>query len=76
MEKVYTGHCDECSPVELALMMRKAELRAVVARSSETSGQILKDAQRELGNTRDIEQALVQQLQETEQVATAVEELT
>ncbi|MCG6266130.1 methyl-accepting chemotaxis protein [Vibrio furnissii] len=76
MEKVYTGHCDECSPVELALMMRKAELRAVVARSSETSGQTLKDAQRELGNTRDIEQALVQQLQETEQVATAVEELT
>ncbi|TNF21552.1 MAG: PAS domain-containing protein [Vibrionaceae bacterium] len=76
MEKVYTGYCDECSPVELALMMRKAELRAVVARSSETSGQILKEAQREFDNMRGIEQALAQQQRETELVATAVEELT
>ncbi len=76
LEKVYTGYRDEFSEVELALMMRKAELRAVTARSSDTSGKILQDAQHELETARDIEQSLTAQHAETEQVASAVEELT
>ncbi len=76
LEKVYTGRRDEFSEVELALMMRKAELRAVTARSSDTSGKILQDAQHEFETAKDIEESLTAQHAETEQVASAVEELT
>lgn len=76
LEKVYTGRRDEFSQVELALMMRKAELRAVTARSGDTSGRILKDAQHEFETAKSIEQSLTAQHAETEQVASAVEELT
>lgn len=76
MEKPYTGHFDDCSQIELALMMRKAELRAVSGRTSETTGQILIAAEEEFGTIQSIEQSLSQQFSETEQVATAVEELT
>jgi len=76
LEKVYTGRRDEFSEVELALLMRKAELRAVTARSSDTSGKILRDAQHEFATAKDIETSLTAQHAETEQVASAVEELT
>ena len=76
MEKVYTGYNDDFSAIELALMMRKAELRAVVARSAETSQRILADANTELANMQRAEQSLNAQQMETEKVATAVEELT
>ncbi|WP_165313468.1 methyl-accepting chemotaxis protein [Vibrio ziniensis] len=76
LEKVYTGRRDEFSQVELALMMRKAELRAVTARSGDTSGRILQDAQHEFETAKSIEQSLTAQHAETEQVASAVEELT
>ncbi len=76
LEKVYTGRRDELSQVELALMMRKAELRAVTARSSDTSGKILQDAQLEFETAKNIEKSLTAQHAETEQVASAVEELT
>ncbi|MDF2156140.1 PAS domain-containing methyl-accepting chemotaxis protein [Vibrio sp. CAU 1672] len=76
MEKPYTNHKDDYSQIELALMMRKAELRAVSARASETSGKILISAEEEFGTIQSIDQGLQQQCSETEQVATAVEELT
>jgi methyl-accepting chemotaxis protein len=76
MEKPYTGHFDDYSQVELALMMRKAELRAVSGRTSETAGQILVDAEDEFGTIQSIEQSLGKQSAETEMVATAVEELS
>ena len=76
MEKPYTGHFDDCSQVEIALMMRKAELRAVSGRTAETAGQILVAAEDEFGTIQSIEQSLGQQSLETEQVAAAVEELS
>lgn len=76
MEKPYTGYFDDYSQVELALIMRKAELRAVSGRTSETAGQILIAAEEEFGTIQSIEQSLSQQFSETEQVATAVEELS
>jgi methyl-accepting chemotaxis protein len=76
MEKPYTGHFDEYSQVELALMMRKAELRAVSGRTAETAGQILVEAEDEFGTIQSIEQSLGLQSAETEMVATAVEELS
>ena len=76
MEKPYTGYFDECSQVEIALMMRKAELRAVSGRTAETAGKILIDAEDEFGTIQAMEQSLGQQSVETEQVAAAVEELS
>ncbi|WP_194439203.1 methyl-accepting chemotaxis protein [Vibrio fluminensis] len=76
MEKLYTEHFDCYSQIELALMMRKAELRAVTARATETSGHILISAEDEFGTIQSMSQSLNQQCAETEQVAAAVEELT
>lgn len=76
MEKPYTNHFDDYSQVELALLMKKAELRAVTARASETSGEILISAEDEFGTIQSIGQSLDQQCIETEQVAAAVEELS
>ncbi|WP_026970399.1 methyl-accepting chemotaxis protein [Aliagarivorans marinus] len=76
MEPLYSGHFDEYSPIELALRMRQAELRAVVARSSETCNDILLNAEQELARTQDIQQSAQAQSSETEQVATAVNEMS
>lgn len=76
MEKPYTNRYDDYSQVELALMMKKAELRAVTARATETSGKILVSAEDEFGTIQSIGQSLDQQCHETEQVSAAVEELT
>ncbi|WED22188.1 methyl-accepting chemotaxis protein [Vibrio sp. JC009] len=76
MEKPYTGCFDDYSQIELALMMRKAELRAVSGRTAETAGKILINAEEEFGTIQSIEQSLGQQYSETEMVAAAVEELT
>ncbi|WP_114766986.1 methyl-accepting chemotaxis protein [Vibrio rhodolitus] len=76
MEKPYTNYFDNYSQIELALMMRKAELRAITGRATETSGHILISAEDEFGTIQSMGQSLNQQCSETEQVATAVEELT
>ncbi|WP_070966195.1 methyl-accepting chemotaxis protein [Vibrio sonorensis] len=76
MEKPYTDKFDDYSQIELALMMKKAELRAITGRSTETAGKILISAEDEFGTIQSIGQSLDQQCNETEQVATAVEELT
>lgn len=76
METVYADKFDSYSQVELALIMRKAELRAITGRATETSGHILISAEDEFGTIQTIGQSLAQQCAETEQVATAVEELT
>lgn len=76
MEKPYTGYFDDCSQVELALIMRTAELRAVSGRTSETAGKILISAEQEFQSSQSIEQSLGQQFSETEQVAAAAEELS
>lgn len=76
MEKPYTGYFDDCSRVELALMMRRAELRAVSGRTTEVTGKILNSAEEEFRTIKSIEQSLGQQFSETEQVAAAAEELS
>ncbi|MDB1122224.1 methyl-accepting chemotaxis protein [Vibrio algarum] len=76
MEKPYTGYFDDCSRIELALMMRRAELRAVSGRTTETAGKILNSAEEEFRTIKSIEQSLGQQSSETEQVAAAAEELS
>ncbi len=76
MEKPYTNKFDDYSQVELALLMKNAELRAVTARATDTSGQILISAEDEFGTIQSIGQSLDQQCNETEQLSAAVEELT
>lgn len=76
MERPYTSHFDDFSQIELALIMRKAQLRAVTGRASETSSEIHSSSAKELKTCEHIGQSLGQQCQETESVAAAVEELT
>lgn len=76
MEEIYTGHFDDCSPIELALFMRKAELRAVSGRATETSMKILTSAEDQFATAQSIDHSLDQQCRETELVATAIEELS
>ncbi len=76
MEKPYTKHFDDYSRVELALLMRKAELRAVTARATETSGQILRSAEQEFANMQAMGRSVDEQFVETQSVAAAVEELS
>ncbi|WP_064608137.1 methyl-accepting chemotaxis protein [Photobacterium sp. J15] len=72
MEPIYTGKRDDYSEVELALRMRRAELRAIVGRASETSGDILLSAEDEFANTQQIKTNLSQQAEATEQVGVAM----
>lgn len=76
MEKIYTNYYDDFSPLELSFRMRKAELRAVVARSSETTSKILQSAEEQYKVAQDIKESIYNQSQETEQVATAVTEMS
>ena len=61
MEKPYTGYCDDFSKIELAMLMKRAELRAVTARATETSEHILVAANDEFKNSQDIDVELHEQ---------------
>ncbi|MGF1860515.1 methyl-accepting chemotaxis protein [Photobacterium profundum] len=76
MEHVYTGKKDDVSVIELALRMRQAELRAIVGRASETSGDILISAEDEFGNTQQMQTNLEQQMAATEQVSVAMGQMS
>ncbi|MEW7865401.1 methyl-accepting chemotaxis protein [Aeromonas diversa] len=75
MEHLYTGRRDDLSAVELALIMSKAELRAVVARSQQTCVNILRAAEQDQRNVEVIASNLVRQQEETNMVATAMEQM-
>ncbi|MCW8329989.1 methyl-accepting chemotaxis protein [Photobacterium sp. SDRW27] len=76
MEPIYTGKKDDYSVIELALRMRRAELRAIVGRASETSGDILISAEDEFANTQQIKTNLSQQAEATEQVSVAMGQMS
>ncbi|WP_409421164.1 PAS domain-containing methyl-accepting chemotaxis protein [Pseudaeromonas sp. ZJS20] len=73
---IYTGRRDELAAIELALRMKKAELRAVVGRTGDTSELILQEAEDDRANIRGITEKLERQLAETEQLATAINEMS
>lgn len=76
MELIYIGRNDDYSLIELALLKSKAELRAVVARSSETSQKIYQSSKNELKSQEKIKENLHKQSAETDSLATAMEEMT
>ncbi|MGF1725725.1 methyl-accepting chemotaxis protein [Photobacterium nomapromontoriensis] len=75
MELVYIGRYDEYSVIELALHKRKAEIRAIVGRATETSTDIHVSAQHELSSLEQMKTNLAQQGMETDSVATAMTEM-
>ena len=72
---LYTGRNDELAGIELMLRMRQAELRAIVGRAGDTSNMILQTAESDIANIQSITQNLEQQQAETEQLATAIDEM-
>jgi methyl-accepting chemotaxis protein len=75
MEMPYTGHCDDVSRIELAMMMKGAELRAVTARAAETSATLLLSAEDELANSQAISAELNEQNVATDAMAVSAEEM-
>ncbi len=67
---------DDYSVVELALRMRRSELRAIVGRASETSGDILISAEDEFANSQQIKTNLSRQAEATEQVSVAMGQMS
>lgn len=76
MQLIYTGKVGSISAIELSMLMNEAELRAVVARTGETSYNILAAANEDVKNVMSISRNLEQQRAETEMVATAVSEMS
>ena len=76
MELIYTSKHDDYSVIELALQKRKAEIRAIVGRTTETTADIHANAQNELSSLEKVKDNLVQQGMETQSVAAAITEMT
>ncbi len=75
MEFPYTGYCDDFSAIELALIMKKAELKAATARAYDTSGHLLLSAEEELANCQAIGEQLSQQTIASDAMAVSAEEM-
>jgi methyl-accepting chemotaxis protein len=75
MEQPYTGYCDDLSKIELAMIMKRAELRAVTARASETSDTILAAANEEFINSHEIDTQLHDQDVAIDAMATSAEQM-
>jgi len=75
MEKPYTGFCDDISRIELAMMMKRAELRAATARANETSDSLLQAATEEVTNSQAIDNELGEQETATDAMAVSAEEM-
>ena len=73
---LYTGRRDEIAGIEFALRLKKAELRAVVGRTNDTCTQILQQAEDDVGNIRVITETVECQRKETEQLATAINQMS
>ena len=76
MQLIYTGKTGALAEIELSMLMNEAELRAVVARTGETSHSILGAVSNDVENVHSITRNLDQQRSETEMVATAVSQMS
>ncbi len=75
MQLIYIGRVDGLAEIELAMRMRRAELSAVVARTTETTQSILASVEQDVRNAESITHNLSGQLSQTDMVATAVTEM-
>ncbi|MCG3727365.1 PAS domain-containing protein [Vibrio cincinnatiensis] len=75
MEQPYTGYCDDVSRIELAMMMKRAELRAATARANETATSLLQSANDEMRNCQSIDNELGEQNVATDAMAVSSKEM-
>ncbi len=75
MELVYNGAVDDISEIALALKMKSSELNAVVGRILDSSEQIKQSAVSSQDNGHKTSDNLKHQSQETELIATAINEM-
>jgi aerotaxis receptor len=73
---LYTKRRDTLAALELALRMKRAELKAVVGRSADTNQQILQAAEDDRGNIQTIDTRLQQQRAQSEQLAAAITQMS
>ncbi|MGL4381898.1 MAG: methyl-accepting chemotaxis protein [Vibrio sp.] len=73
MELIYSGKVDDLAEIKLALKMRQSEINAIVGRIQDSSSQIASAAQLSSNATED---NLTTQHRETEQIATAMTEMS
>ncbi|WP_413283388.1 methyl-accepting chemotaxis protein [Vibrio sp. MA40-2] len=75
MEQPYTGYCDDLSRIELSMIMKKAELRAVTARATETSEKLVESAHEEVKSSQLINEELAEQDVATDAMELSAKEL-
>ena len=76
MSYLYSGNNDAIGTVQLALAMRKAEVNAVVGRVTDVSIQVSKNGTIASEQSEQVSQKLNDQKNESEQVATAINEMS
>jgi methyl-accepting chemotaxis protein len=76
MSFIYSGHNDATGTIELALKMRQAELSAVVGRVSDDSEKVTALAEDSSICGTEVEKSLNEQTNETNQVATAANQMS
>jgi aerotaxis receptor len=75
MQLVYTGRVDEISQLELAIKMLQATVRTVTKRIDQAAEDLEKHAESASRNIHETSRAIDQQKLETEQVATAMNQM-
>lgn len=76
MNYLYSGNNDAIGSIQLALCMRKAEVNAVVGRVSDVSLHVSKSASGASEQSKKVNGMLDEQRNETEQIATAINEMS
>ncbi len=73
---LYTGRRDEIAGIEFSLKIKAAELRAVVGRTGDTCSKIMLEAEDDAANIKTISEVVDNQRRETEQLATAINQMS
>ena len=76
MSYVYSGQNDVIGAIQLSLSMRKAEINAIVGRVTDVSLHVSENASSTAMKSKQVSQTLNQQRSESEQVATAINEMS
>lgn len=76
MQYVYTGRTDEAGQLMLAMKMQQSEMGAILGRVTDSSLTLSRNAEHLAVSVEETNQAIQQQQSETDQVATAVNEMS
>ena len=76
MQYVYTGRCDEAGQLMLAMKMQQSESGAILGRVTDSSATLSRNAEQLAVTVEETNQQIRQQQGETDQVATAVNQMS